>query len=131
MPRSPFKRTDRVASLIHEIISEVLRSGVKDPRVQSVTVTDVEVTGDLREARIFYSHHGGAYGDDEVFEGLERARGYVRRELGQRIRMRVTPNLDFRQDTSLDYGARIEAKLRELGLNRQAAEQDTEAEDDD
>ena len=131
MPRSPFNRTDRVASLIQEIISGLLRSEVKDPRVRSVTVTDVEVTGDLREARIYYTHHSGEFKADEVREGLQRASGFVRRELGQRIRMRVTPSLDFREDTSLDYGARIEAKLRELGLGEPSSHEDTETEPDE
>ena len=131
MPRSPFNRTDRVASLIQEIISELLRSEVKDPRVRSVTVTDVEVTGDLREARIFYTHHSGEFDGDDVRAGLKRASGFVRRELGQRIRMRVTPSLDFREDNSLDYGARIEAKLRELGLGESATSDGDEAPSDD
>ena len=122
MARSPFKRTDRVASLIHEILSEILRTQVKDPRVQSVTITDVEVTGDLREARVFITHHQGTFEEDDVLEGLERAKGFVRRELGQRLRMRVTPSLDFRMDHSFEYGARIEQKLRELGLGESSSD---------
>lgn len=134
MPRTPFKRTDRVSSLVRQVLGELLTFEIKDPRVQSVVVTDVEVTGDLREARIYVAHPGD---DDEAeaqMRGLNKASGWLRRQLGQRIRLRVTPSLDFRFDESLAYGARIESKLRELGLggddDEPGADPEGEPEDD-
>ncbi len=115
MARTPFQRTARVASLLRQVIAELLEREVKDPRVRGVTVTDVDVTGDLREARVYVS--GPPELDREAaLEGLSRARGFLRREVGNRISLRVTPQLEFRYDASLEYGALIEGRLRELGL---------------
>jgi len=97
---------------------------VKDPRVRAITVTDVEVTGDLRQARIFFAHHTGPEGEADIIRGLEKAAGFIRRALGKQIRMRTTPSLTFVPDHSLDYGDRIEQKLRELGLGHEESEAD-------
>ena len=116
MARSSFGRSQRVASLVRTTVAEILAYQVKDPRVAGVTVIDAEVTGDLREARIFVSFEGDEAKRAEVLGVLQRAAGYVRRELGQKMQARVTPTIEFRFDASLEYGARIEARLRELGL---------------
>lgn len=116
MARTPFKRTARVSSLIRQVLGELLTFEIKDPRVQGASVTEVEVTGDLREARIYLIHPGDDAEAKSLMRGLEAASGYLRRELGQRVRLRVTPSLEFRFDRSIEYGARIESKLRELGL---------------
>lgn len=116
MARTPFKRTARVSSLVRQVLGELLTFEIKDPRVRGVVVTDVEVTGDLREARIFVSRPEDDADAQALMRGLNKASGWLRRELGQRIRLRVTPALDFRYDESLAYGARIESKLRELGF---------------
>lgn len=133
MAGPPSTRQQRVATLVREVLSELLRSEVKDPRVAPVTLTDVEVTGDLREARVYYT-----VPEDEGLRraaraGLRSASGYLRRELGRRIRLRTTPTLDFRLDTSLEYGARIDRRLKELGLGDAppAGAGDEEAGDDD
>lgn len=128
MARTPFKRTARVASLIRQVLGELLTFEVKDPRVQGAVVTEVEVTGDLREARIYLTHPGDEAEADAMMRGLGKASGYLRRELGQRVRLRVTPSLDFRFDRSIEYGARIESKLRELGLGGADAEGEAESE---
>ena len=113
MARSNVKRTARVASLLREVLTEVLRT-VKDPRVAGVSITDVEVTGDLREAKVYIA----CYGEDGVgqaqIKGLAKAASYIRREIGQRIHLRTTPSLTFHADTSLVYGARIESLLRKI-----------------
>ena len=124
LARPPFKRTARVASVVREAISELLTFEVKDPRVQGAVVTDVEVTGDLREARIFLMHPGDEVEAARLLKGLGQASGFLRRALGQRIRLRVTPSLDFRFDRSYEYAARIEAKLAELGLGEETDEGD-------
>lgn len=127
MARSAFSRSQRVASLVHSNVAEILAFQVKDPRVVGITVTDVEVTGDLRDARVFYYVAGDESRRAEAQKALERAAGFVRRELGQRMQARVTPVLSFKFDGSMDYGARIESRLRELGLGSTRA---PESEDD-
>lgn len=118
MPRTPRIRPARVASLIQELVASSVALEVNDPRVAGVTISDVEVTGDLQEAHVYF-HIGG--GDAEVkraLEGLQRASGFLRRKVGQRVQMRRTPRLIFRFDRSLDYGAQIEERLRTLGLGQ-------------
>ena len=114
MSRNSHKRTARIASLVREVLSELIRTEVKDPRIRAITLTDVEVTGDLREAKIYFAHHGSQEEEDEIIVGLTRAKGFLRRQLGQKIRLRVTPSLHFFVDRSLDYGARIEQVLQEI-----------------
>ncbi|MBU0552603.1 30S ribosome-binding factor RbfA [Myxococcota bacterium] len=114
MARTPFKRADRVAALTREILAELLLLHVKDPRVQGVDLTDVELSGDLREAKVFFYVSGDEAAQANALEGLNRAKGYLRRELGQRLTARVTPNLHFRFDGSIDYGARIERLLGDI-----------------
>ena len=109
-----FQRTSRVAANLRKILAQLLANEVKDPRVSSITVTDVEVTGDLREARVFFSHPGDKRHDAQILAGLQRANGFLRRELGKRIQMRVTPSIEFRIDRSLAYGARIEEIFHDL-----------------
>lgn len=116
MARTPFKRTDRVASVVRQVLGELLTFEVKDPRVRGAVISDVEITGDLREARVFVIPPQDGAEASAMMDGLQRASGYLRRELGQRVELRVTPQLDFRYDRSIEYGNRIEQKLRELGL---------------
>ncbi|NLY30098.1 MAG: 30S ribosome-binding factor RbfA [Firmicutes bacterium] len=107
------QRVQRVREAIKQEASDVIRK-MKDPRVAFVTVTDAEVSRDLRHVKIFVS----VLGDDDkkraAMEGLERATGYIRSEIGQRIRLRHTPEIIFRWDESLERGARISQLLREL-----------------
>lgn len=116
MPRTPFKRTDRVSSLVRRVLGELIAFEVKDPRAQGVIISDVEITGDLREARVFIAYPGDEHTAQAQLAGLQKASGFMRRALGQRVQLRVTPQLHFRIDRSLEYGNRIEQKLRELGL---------------
>lgn len=116
MARTPFKRTDRVASVVRQVLGELLTFEVKDPRVRGAVISDVEITGDLREARVFVIPPEDDEASKAMMDGLQRASGYLRRELGQRVELRVTPQLGFQYDRSIEYGNRIEQKLRELGL---------------
>jgi ribosome-binding factor A len=130
MARTPFDRTARVNSLLRQVLAELLEFEVKDPRTRGLTLTDVEVTGDLREAKVYVC--GPPELDrDAALVGLKRASGFLRREVGNRIRLRATPQLHFFYDESLDYGARIEARLRDLGLGDAAEDDDADASDDD
>jgi ribosome-binding factor A len=110
---------ERVAAQIREILGDALiRGEIHDPRVQQaglVTFTHVRVTGDLREARAMFIVHQA---DDEtlarVGEGLSSAAGYLRRLIGSKLRLKVTPTLTFEVDRVFDQEAKIDALLREV-----------------
>ena len=118
MSRASFKRTARIASLIREVLAEQLQTSVKDPRLQGITITEVEVSGDLREAKVYFVSSRKDYNQDDVLDGLSRASGYLRKCLGERVSLRVTPSLNFVIDESLEYGARIESLIREINEGR-------------
>ena len=124
-------RTARVASNLREILADQITRGLKDPRVLGVTVTDVEVTGDLREARVFFSIPGGEKAERAAAAGLQSAAGWLRRVLGEQLALRVTPSLSFRVDRAYEQGARIDAALERLGLGAAAAAAAADAPDDD
>lgn len=108
------RRQRRVSSVIKEAISQVLQRKVSDPRLEFVTVTDVETTADLRQACVYVSVLGDVEDQEQTLEALARASGFMRRELGQRVYLRYVPDLTFRLDLSLERGQRIERILREL-----------------
>jgi ribosome-binding factor A len=115
-----FKRADRVADLIRMEISDLLLKQVRDPRIGSVTITGVKVTDDLRMARIFFVELGKDSCSDGVKAGLAKATGFLRRELGRRIRLRSVPELLFSYDPSFAYGNRIEGLLSEIHREEEA-----------
>ncbi|MFV9509812.1 30S ribosome-binding factor RbfA [Tepidibacillus sp. LV47] len=107
-------RVERVGEQIKKEISQILQYDLKDPRIGFVTVTAVKVTGDLSQATIYVSIMGN---EDEVkssLTALEKAKGYIRSEIGKRIRLRHTPEIIFKQDESIAYGNRIEELLRDI-----------------
>ncbi len=110
----PFKRADRVSEAIKREVSVMLTQEVKDPGIHFVTVTAVETTDDLRHAKIFVSILGDEKTRQESFEGLERAKGFLRAELGRRIQLRYTPEIQFRLDKSLDHAFKIRGILNKL-----------------
>jgi len=109
-----FKRSDRVADLIKAEISDILLKQVGDPRTRNVTVTGVKVTDDLRLSKVFFVSMGEDVSSDDAQEGLERASGFLRRELGKRLQLRYVPELKFIFDESFEYGDRIERLLADI-----------------
>ncbi|ASK63483.1 ribosome-binding factor A [Virgibacillus phasianinus] len=107
-------RANRIAEQMKKELGEIISRKLKDPRVGFVTVTDVEVTGDLQQAKIFISVLGDEKQKHETLVGLAKAKGFIRSEIGQRIRLRKTPELVFEFDEALEYGNRIEGILRDL-----------------
>jgi len=107
-------RAERLAELIRAEASEIIQRGLNDPRIGFVSITDVVVSHDLRHAKIYVS----VLGDDEVkqrtMEGLARATGHIRSELGARLAVRFVPGILFRLDESIERGARITTLLREV-----------------
>ena len=109
-------RVEKLQELIKQEVSKMLLYDIKDTRIGFVTVTDVEMTGDLREAKIYVSIMGGEEKVQESLEGLQSALGFIRREIGKRIRLRFTPTISFALDTSLDYSEHIQKIL--LNINK-------------
>ena len=95
-------------------LGDIITRKLKDPRVGFVTVTDVEVTGDLSMATVYITVLGDEEQQASTLKGLEKAKGFIRSEIGKRIRLRIVPEITFAMDESVAYGNRIEALLSEL-----------------
>ena len=115
------RRVSRVAELIKREVSQMLIHDIKDDRVGAgmVSVTDVDVSGDLQHAKIFVSIYGTDEARAETMAGLKSATGYVRSELGQRVRLRRTPEIVFQEDRSIERGNRVLSLINQLNQNRQ------------
>ncbi|WP_127576467.1 30S ribosome-binding factor RbfA [Paenibacillus barengoltzii] len=107
-------RTGRVGEQIKKELSVLIQSELKDPRIGFVTVTGVDVTNDLSQAKVYLSVFGDEEQKNESLKGLEKATGFLRSEIGKRIRLRHTPELIFKIDESIAYGSRIEKLLGEI-----------------
>lgn len=118
MSKSTYSRADRVADQIRMEVADILMRKIKDPRVRSVTVTDVELTKDLRMARIFVTTMERNEGERHVFDGLAKASGFVRAELGRRLALRYLPELTFMKDVSGPRGDRVLQLLEGLHGNQ-------------
>ena len=110
-------RREKVADMLVAEISDILRTRVKDPRLGFVTITDVEMTKDLRIAKVFFSVLGNEAQRADSIKGLESAKLFIQSEVGSRIRIKFLPQLIFRLDTSIEYGARIETLITRIHQN--------------
>jgi ribosome-binding factor A len=119
-----FKRADRVADLIKQEISDILRRDVGDPRIANITVTDVRLTDDLRSARIYVVELGKDTLSPDVERGLAKAKGFLKRELGKRLQLRYIPELAFFYDPSFEYGSKIEKLLQTVRKDETDDQQD-------
>ncbi|MCZ2108255.1 MAG: 30S ribosome-binding factor RbfA [Dehalococcoidia bacterium] len=115
------RRTSRVNDLLREELSALLLKGVKDPRVAHglVTITEVQVSPDLRHATVFVSHLGSEDERAEVIEGLRHSAHYLHRELMHRLDMRSVPELDFRFDPSIERGARLAELIHQVSASHE------------
>ncbi len=107
-----FQRSDRVADLLREILAELLRREIRDPRVQTVNLTAVNVTKDLRLAKIFFSVLGDSVGKGEALAGLKSASGFIRSKVGKQLNLRFVPSIEFIYDETEEEAQRIESLLR-------------------
>jgi ribosome-binding factor A len=107
-------RTHRVGDQILREISNLLVRKVNDPRLKGVTITDVRMSKDLRHAYVYYSLFWEGQQKKQAHEGFESARGFIRREIGERLQLRYVPDIQFRYDESLDYGQKMERVLAKL-----------------
>ena len=108
------QRAQRVAETIRKEISSLLIKGLKDPRIGFVTITSVDVTSDLRQAKVFYTLMGSQDGRKETQAGLDSCSSYIRQQLGRYLRLRFIPEIHFEYDASFDYGQNIERLLNEV-----------------
>jgi ribosome-binding factor A len=109
----PYKRSQRVSDLLREEIAEIIFFKLKDPRVGFLTVTGVDITDDLKIATVYIS----VLKEEEkksTLEILQAAKSFIRSELSKRLKMKFIPSIDFRLDTSIEYGNRIEQLLQEI-----------------
>ena len=109
-----FSRADRVGGLIQQLLAEMLRKDISDPRLQSATITEVKVTKDLRLARIYFTSPGGKELAKQTVQGFRSAVGFIKRQLGPRLGLRYMPELEFFYDDSFDHGARIDQLLKSI-----------------
>ena len=108
------RRSQRVALLVREELSRLVLTEAHDPDLRRVTITDVEMPPDLKSARVYYSCLGGSEDRESARAALDRAAGYLRREVTQRCRLRYAPELHFLFDATLEQGARIEELLAQV-----------------
>ena len=109
-----YKRSERVGDLIREVISEMILRDLGDPRLATVTITEVEVTADLKLARVFFSARGDQGREEAALKGLESAAGFIKKNLGRELRLRYMPELIFQVDRSFDYGSRIDRLIQTI-----------------
>lgn len=123
------RRVSRVSELVKREVSQMLLHGIKDDRVGAgmVSVTDVDVSGDLQHAKIYVSIYGTEEAKAETMAGLKSATGYVRSELGQRVRLRRTPEVVFIEDRSIERGTRVLSLLNQLNDRNDQVDEDEES----
>lgn len=113
-----FARADRVAALMQRVLSDILRKGVKDPRLDMATITGVSLSRDLKNARVYFAISGDQERVDAALQGFNSALGYIKRAVAEEMALRYMPAIRFVYDTSFDYGDRIEKVLKTLDHGR-------------
>jgi ribosome-binding factor A len=109
-----YQRSERVGDLLLEVLAELLRRDIHDPRLQWLNLTGVKVSKDLRHAKVFYNLLDAAVEKDEVSAGLKSAAGFLRSRIGKKLNLRFVPAIDFVYDQSEDEARHIDALLDEV-----------------
>ncbi len=107
-------RVHRVGEQIKKELSHLFQHELKDPRIGFVTVTGVEMSGDLQQAKVYISVFGENQQKEDTLQAIEKASGFIRSEIGKRVRLRHTPEIIFKIDESIEYGQRIEQLIRDV-----------------
>lgn len=110
-------RAERVGEQMKKELMDIINNKLKDPRVGFLTITDVQPTNDLSLAKVYFTVLGNDKERKDTFKGLEKATGFLKSELGQRMRLRIITELQFEYDESIEYGNRIEQLIQ--GLHKQ------------
>lgn len=116
-------RSNRISEEVKRELANIIQMELKDPRVRGLlSITGVQVTGDLRYAEVFVSYYGSKEEQKEVLETLKKAAGFIRNELGKRVRLRFVPELIFKADNSMEHGAKISAILTQISREEEEEE---------
>jgi len=107
-------RPQRIASLLEKQIPYIINQDLKDPRLGFITITEIVVSPDLKVAVVYFSSLGDK---NQSLEALKRAKGYIKKTLAQRIRLRFIPELEFRIDNSYEYGRHVDELFKEISKN--------------
>ncbi len=121
----PYKRSTRVGDLIKEEVADIIMHKLKDPRLGFITVTDARVSSDLRHAKIYISVLE-ALKKDETLKILMSSAGFIRGELSKRVKMKFIPEIVFKFDESIEYGAKIDRMLSEIKTSKSSSINDDE-----
>ncbi|MDI6800978.1 MAG: 30S ribosome-binding factor RbfA [Thermodesulfovibrionales bacterium] len=116
----PYKRSQRLGILLREEIADIVMRKVKDPRLGFITVTDVEMSEDLKAAKVYISVYEGDR--DLTLDILNSAKGLMRSEISKRIRVKFIPAIEFRIDKSIEHGDRIDMLLKKIRESRDSGE---------
>ena len=108
----PFARSDRVSGLIQKALSEILKRDIGDPRLKMATITEVEVSRNLKLARIYFTTPDGKQKKDAAIKGFNSDRGFIKRILAHEIDLKYMPDIKFFYDDSLDYGEHIDELIK-------------------
>lgn len=124
-------RAERVGDLIKKEISQIIQYELKDPGIGFVTITAVELSGDLKHAKIFYSVLGDEKAKNESSSALKRACGFIQHEIGRRLKLRYTPEIYFLFDPSVEYGAHIETLIKKIHKSQELTKDDLPSEEEE
>jgi ribosome-binding factor A len=124
-------RPERVGHMVQQLLGKLFARGMRDPRLGLVTITGVKMSPDLREARVYWTCHGDVDQRKQTARGLENARGFLRREIGVDLKLRVTPDLHFTYDEAIDRGERIEQLIRQVHDEERTRQPETLAPESD
>ena len=122
----PFSRADRVGGQVQRALSELLHKRIRDPRLRDATISEVQMSPDLKLAKIYYTLPASDGARDAALAGFNSASGFVKRTLARELGLRYMPNLKFYYDDSFDYGAKIDSLLKSLNKEDEADSQSSE-----
>ncbi|MBU1852546.1 MAG: 30S ribosome-binding factor RbfA [Candidatus Omnitrophica bacterium] len=111
-------RSEKVQGQLKREISKILQEDLKDPRIGFVTITRIDLTGDLRHAKIYFSVLGDQANQESSVEGIQSAQGFIRKLVGDRLKLRYVPELSFIQDKSIEYSIDLEKTFDRLKNER-------------
>ncbi len=115
MNKKPFKRCDRVAVELKKVISDLLHKDMGDPRLKNITITGVNLSRDLRIAKVYFAfYEGRGKTEKSIIRGFWDAKGYIKREVARKMQLRYMPDISFFHDRSIDYGAHMNEVLGSL-----------------
>ncbi|HDC9991462.1 TPA: 30S ribosome-binding factor RbfA [Staphylococcus aureus] len=107
-------RAERVGEQMKKELMDIINNKVKDPRVGFITITDVVLTNDLSQAKVFLTVLGNDKEVENTFKALDKAKGFIKSELASRMRLRIMPELMYEYDQSIEYGNKIERMIQDL-----------------